>query len=92
MAPFSTQIREAIKASCVSRYAIAEQCGISESVLSRFMSDKHNISLSTLDKIAAILGLEVIVGISGVHKSRKRGRPKKENPKKQKAKRLTVND
>ena len=89
MKPFSDQIRDAIQASGVSRYALAEQCGVFESAISRFMSGKQSMSLSTVDKIADTLGLQVIVGVSGVQKSRKPGRPKKENPKMQKLKALT---
>ena len=62
MKPISEQIRDAIEASRDSRYALAEQAGISDSALSRFMSGKQRISLSTLDKIADALGLQVVLG------------------------------
>jgi transcriptional regulator with XRE-family HTH domain len=77
MTPFSEQIRNAIRNAGVSRYAIAKQANISESALSRFMSGEQSMSLATLDGIAEALGLEVIVGVSAVKKSRKPGRPKK---------------
>ncbi|MHB1424718.1 MAG: helix-turn-helix domain-containing protein [Gemmataceae bacterium] len=89
MKSFSDQIRDAIKSSCVTRYVLAGQAGIAESVLSRFMSGKQGMSLSTLDKIAEVLGLQVRVGVQEVRKSRKPGRPKKEEAKMQQLKSLT---
>jgi len=88
MTTFSDQIRAAIEASGITRYAIAKQAGIAESALSRFMSGDQSMSLSTVDKIAGALGLEVVVGVQ-VRTVRKQGRPKKEEPKVQQLKRLT---
>jgi transcriptional regulator with XRE-family HTH domain len=92
MKPLSVQIREAIEASCVSRYMLAEQAGIAESVLSRFMSGKQGISSSTLDKIAEVLGLQVGVGVQEFRKSRKPGRRKKEEPQMQQARNWSQSD
>jgi UDP-N-acetylglucosamine 1-carboxyvinyltransferase len=89
MKSFIAQIRDAIEASGVTRYALAEQTGLSESILSRFMSGKQNMSLATVDKIAEALGLEVIVGVQNVQKSRKPGRPEKKKPKMEKLKKTT---
>ena len=89
MKPFSEQIRDAIEATGVSRYAIAEQTGISESVLSRFMSGSQSMSLASLDKIADALGLQVVVGVSSVQKPRKPGRPKTVEPNMKNLKSLT---
>jgi transcriptional regulator with XRE-family HTH domain len=89
---FSDQIRDAIESSCVTRYVLAGQAGIAESALSRFMSGKQGMSLSTLDKIAKVLGLQVRVGVQELPKSRKPGRPKKEEPKMQQLKTLTSAD
>lgn len=72
MQAFSEQIRDAIKATKVSRYSLADQTGVSESVLSRFMTGKQSISLSTLDKIADVLGLQVTVGVSTARQKPKR--------------------
>src|SRR5215472_8763378 len=88
MKSFSDQIRGAIEASSITRYALAKQAGIAESALSRFMSGKQSISLATLDRIAENLGLAVIVGVPEGRKSRKPGRPKKEEPKMQKLRRM----
>jgi transcriptional regulator with XRE-family HTH domain len=92
MGTFSDQIRDAIEASGVTRYALAKQAGIAESALSRFMSGKQSMSLATLDRIAETLGLQVIVGVPEVRKSRKPGRPKKEKPKMQQLKCLTKSE
>src|SRR5712692_3698336 len=93
MKTFSDQIRDAIEASSLTRFALAKQAGIAESALSRFMSSKQSMSLATLDRIAENLGLQVIVGVPEVRKSRKPGRPrKKEEPKVQKLKRLTKSE
>jgi transcriptional regulator with XRE-family HTH domain len=92
MKPLSDQIREAITASCVTRYVLARQAGIPESAISRFMSGKLGLSTSTLDKIAEVLGLQVRVGIQEVLIPRKPGRPKKENTKMQQQKTLNSVD
>jgi transcriptional regulator with XRE-family HTH domain len=88
MKAFSDQIRDVIEASGVTRYALAKQAGIAESVLSRFMAGEQGMSTATLDKIAGVLGLEVIVGVQA-RKISKQGRPKKEEPMVQTLKKLT---
>lgn len=52
------QLRAAIDASGLTRYAIAKQCGIRESVLAKFMAGT-DIRLATAAKVAAALGLEL---------------------------------
>jgi transcriptional regulator with XRE-family HTH domain len=89
MRAFSDQIRDAIRASSLTCYALAKQAGIAESALSRFLSGKQSMSLATLDKIAETLGLQVVVGVPEARKRRGPGRPKKEEPKVQRLKRLT---
>ena len=44
----------------LSRYEIAKRCGVSESVLSRFMRRERGITLDTLDRIAALLGHTIL--------------------------------
>ena len=56
----SEQLREAIEASRYSRYAIWKATGIDQSVLSRFMAGKFNLSLSNIDRLAAFLGLRLV--------------------------------
>ena len=56
---FSDQIRKAIDASGLSRYRIAKETGISESMMSRFMSGHGGLSMAYLDRVAALIGLTV---------------------------------
>jgi len=56
----SDQIRGAIASSKVTRYHIAQETGIDESTLSRFMSGKGGMTVSTLDKLGEYLGLEIV--------------------------------
>lgn len=56
----SDQIRGAIASSKVTRYRIAQETGIDEATLSRFMSDKGGMTVSTLDKLGEYLELEVV--------------------------------
>lgn len=59
MYKLSSQIKHQIKESGRSRYQICKDIGIRQSSLSRFMAGQHNLSLSTLDKIGALLGLRI---------------------------------
>jgi transcriptional regulator with XRE-family HTH domain len=59
---FSDQLRRAVDASGLSRYRIAKELGVSESLLSRFMSGKW-LGQETLNALAALLDLHVAVGI-----------------------------
>jgi transcriptional regulator with XRE-family HTH domain len=59
---FSDELRRAVDASGLSRYRICKKLGVSESLLSRFMSDKGGLSLDTLDALAGLLDLHVSVG------------------------------
>jgi transcriptional regulator with XRE-family HTH domain len=59
---FSDQLRRAVDASGLSRYRIAKLLGVSESLLSRFMSGKGGLSLDTLDALAARLDLRIVGG------------------------------
>ena len=52
-------IREAIEASGKSRYRIAQESGIAESVLSRLMSGERGLSIDALETLADYLGLEL---------------------------------
>lgn len=55
----SESLRNAIETAGVSRYRLAKQLGIHESVLSKFVNGKQGVSLRTFDKIAAALSLEL---------------------------------
>ncbi len=54
------QLQEAIKRSELSCYEISKRTGITEAQLSNFMNDKAGISLKTADKIAQLLGLDLL--------------------------------
>lgn len=58
---FSDQIRQAIDASGMTRYAICKRLKFSESVMSKFMASKCNLSMDTLDRLADLLRMNVVV-------------------------------
>jgi transcriptional regulator with XRE-family HTH domain len=77
MAPqetFSEQLRKIIEECGTSRYALCQQAGISEAVLSRFLAGRQGITLTTLNKLAAALGLSLSAPVGRVPRPRPRGR------------------
>jgi DNA-binding phage protein len=58
----SSALREAIKGSGQSVYQIAKAAGISQIVVSRFLSGERDIRMETADRLAAVLGLKVGTG------------------------------
>jgi transcriptional regulator with XRE-family HTH domain len=64
------EIREAIDTSDQTRYRIAKETGIAESVLSRLVSGERGLSLDAFERLADHLGLEIILR----HKRRRRKR------------------
>jgi transcriptional regulator with XRE-family HTH domain len=56
----SDQIRAAVKNSGMTRYRISADSGVQQSTLSRFLRG-GGMSLDTLDRLADLLGLEVVV-------------------------------
>ena len=58
----------AIKSAGVTRYRIARETGIDEAALSRFMSGERGLDLSTVDRLAAYLGLQ----LTGVENERRK--------------------
>jgi predicted XRE-type DNA-binding protein len=56
----SDQIRDAVENSGMSRYRISADSGVQQSTLSRFMRG-GGMSLDTPDRLADLLGLEVVV-------------------------------
>jgi transcriptional regulator with XRE-family HTH domain len=56
----SERLRAAIQAAGVSRYRIAQECGVAESVLSRFVRGERGLDLPTVDRVAAYLGLDLV--------------------------------
>jgi transcriptional regulator with XRE-family HTH domain len=55
---FSDQIRQAVDASGMTRYAICKALGIDQATMSRFMAGS-GMELSNLDRLADLLGLTV---------------------------------
>jgi predicted transcriptional regulator len=53
----SDEIRAAVKAAGVSRYAIAKTIGIDQSLFARFMAGKSGLAVQSLDALADVLGL-----------------------------------
>ena len=58
----SDEIRRAVDASGLSRYAICKQLGILQSSLSRFMSGERGLTMKCLDRLAALLDRHVAAG------------------------------
>ncbi|MFI5459773.1 MAG: helix-turn-helix domain-containing protein [Isosphaerales bacterium] len=56
----SDEIREAVNASGMSRYAIAKTLGMAESTMSRFMNGKGGLSMDFIDRLAVLLGLHIV--------------------------------
>ena len=54
-------IRDAIEASGKSRYQLARESGVAESVLSRLISGERGMSVGTVERMADALGLEIVV-------------------------------
>ena len=59
--PFSDELRRAVNACGLSRYRIAKELQVSESLLSRFMSGMW-LGQETMDALAELLDLHVSVG------------------------------
>jgi hypothetical protein len=57
---FSDQIRDAVDASGMSRYAICKAIGFNQGAMSRFMSGNGGLSMDVMDKLADLLGLAVV--------------------------------
>lgn len=55
----SESLRREIERSGITRYRIAQDTGIAESQLSRFISGQVGLRQETIDKLAAYLGLEL---------------------------------
>jgi len=55
----SEALKRAIRASDMSEYQIAQQAGISQIVISRFLSGERDIRMATADKLAGALGLKL---------------------------------
>ena len=74
----SDKVRRAILDSGLSRYRIAHVAGVEQAALSRFMAGKTNLTLTTVDRMADVLGLDLVArGPSREYPTAKIGRPPK---------------
>jgi len=72
------QVRRAIEKSGVSRYRISQESGVDQAALSRFMAGKTGLTLASLDRLADMLGLDVVAhGPVKVSPNQKPGRKPK---------------
>ena len=55
------EIRNAIKASDKSRYRLCQETGLSQGHLCEFVGETKGLSPDNLEKLAAHLGLEIVV-------------------------------
>jgi len=55
----SQALKDALRASDKSMYQIAQEAGISQIVVSRFLSGERDIRMATADKLAEALGLKL---------------------------------
>ena len=58
---FSDQVRNAIKSSGMTRYMIAKESGLTSGALSRFMAGDRDMNLRTLDKLASVIGVRLVI-------------------------------
>ena len=62
LGPLSESLKEAIEQSDMTVYQICKRAGISQIMVSRFLSGERDIRMTTADKLASVLGLKVVVG------------------------------
>jgi hypothetical protein len=62
---FSDEIRDAVRRSGRSNYAIATEMGVCPSTLLRFTKGQTGLSLALLDRLAEVLDLHATVGRKG---------------------------
>jgi len=71
MASIAEQLRQAIERSGKSRYRIAQESGVAEAVLSRFMSGERDLKLGTTNKLCVAMGLRVVLEPEAKQRSKK---------------------
>jgi transcriptional regulator with XRE-family HTH domain len=55
------ELRKAVKASKVTKYRLAQETGINEAQLGKWMRGMVGLSAENLDKLAAALGLKFVL-------------------------------
>jgi hypothetical protein len=56
----SAALKKAMKKSPKTSYQIAKDAGVSQIMVSRFLSGKRDIRLATADRLAHVLGLKLV--------------------------------
>ena len=59
----SKALREALRTSDKTMYQIAQDAGVSQIVISRFLSGERDIRMATADKLADALGLSLAAAV-----------------------------
>jgi transcriptional regulator with XRE-family HTH domain len=72
MSKLLDEIRRAIKASDKTRYRLSQETSIPQSQLSRFMTGEKGLSFDAMERLAAALGLEVVIRAKTRRKGSKR--------------------
>ena len=62
---FTDEVRWAVENTLLTRYEISKRTGIDQSALSRFMRGQRGLSTRTLDKLATLLDLGVVIRRGG---------------------------
>lgn len=65
MARLNDAIREAIRASNETPYAIAKGSGVARSQLSRLLSGESGLSVESIERLADYLGLRITIEPKG---------------------------
>ena len=58
--PLSASLKKAMKHSAKTSYQLAKEAGVSQIMVSRFLSGKRDIRLATADRLAHVLGLKLV--------------------------------
>ena len=56
----SASLKKAMKLSPKTSYQLAKEAGVSQIMVSRFLSGKRDIRLATADRLAQVLGLKLV--------------------------------
>ena len=57
----ANRIYEILEAKCMTQKELAQKLGKTETEVSRWLSGTHNLTLSTICKISAALGEEIVI-------------------------------
>ncbi len=69
---FTDELRSAIEASGLSRYAIWQATGIDQGSLCKFVQGERGLGLESIDKLAELLGLHIVADPESAQPQRKR--------------------